>query len=95
MQGGAEEMNPELQRVRALAAVIATAEAALDTAYATLRECAAALLRNGDATLAEVSEASNLNQGELLELLSRNIPGREPSWKQPGSSGHSQPGPGM
>jgi uncharacterized membrane-anchored protein len=82
-------MNPELQRVRALAAVIATAEASLDTAYATLRECAAALLRNGDATLAEVSEASSLDQGELLELLSRNIPGREPSWKQSGSPGLS------
>ena len=82
-------MNPELQRVRALAAVIATAEATLDTAYATLRECAAALLRNGDATLAEVSEASSLDQGELLELLSRNIPGRELSWKQSGSPGLS------
>jgi uncharacterized protein YidB (DUF937 family) len=82
-------MNPELQRVRALAAVIATAEAALDTAYATLRESTAALLRNGQATLAEVSEASGLNQGELLELLSHNIPGREPSWKQSGTAGLS------
>ncbi|MBD1542930.1 hypothetical protein G9E11_11855 [Arthrobacter sp. IA7] len=82
-------MNPELQRIRALAAVIATAETALDTAYVTLRECAAALLRNGEATLAEVSEAAGLNQGELLELLSRNIPGREPTWKQYGTTGLS------
>jgi hypothetical protein len=82
-------MNPELERIRALAAVIATAESTLDTAYATLRECTAAVLRNGDATLAEVSEATGLNQGELLELLSRNIPGREPSWKQSGAAGLS------
>ena len=82
-------MNPELQRVKALAAVIATAETTLDTAYTTLRECAAALLRNGEVSLAEVSEASGLNQGELLELLSRNIPGREPYWKQPGTAGLS------
>ncbi|WP_395400788.1 hypothetical protein ACHMXB_18555 [Arthrobacter sp. UC242_113] len=82
-------MNPELQRIRALAAVIATAETALDAAYVTLRECAAALLRNGEATLAEVSEATGLNQGELLDLLSRNIPGREPTWNQYGTTGLS------
>ncbi|MFC9351888.1 hypothetical protein [Arthrobacter sp. NPDC057013] len=82
-------MNPEMERIRALAAVITTAECALDTAYATLRQCAAAVLRNGDATLAEVSEATGMNQGELLELLSRNIPGREPSWKQSGTAGLS------
>lgn len=78
-------MNSELERLRALAAVIGTAEAALDTAYRTLRESAAALLRTGDATLAEVSEAAGLDQGDLLELLSRNVPGREPSWQRPGS----------
>jgi hypothetical protein len=86
---GASDMNPELQILRVLAAVIATAETALDTAYAKLRESAAALLRNGDATLAEVSEATGLDQGELLDLLSRNIPGREPSWKQSGTAGLS------
>jgi uncharacterized protein YidB (DUF937 family) len=74
-------MNPELQRLRALAAVIVTAETALDAANRTLRESTVALLRTGDATLAEVSEATGLDQGELLDLLSRNIPGREPSWK--------------
>lgn len=75
-------MNPELDRLRALAAVITTAETALDAAYRTLQESAAALLRTGDATLAEVSEASGLDKGELLDLLSRSIPGREPSWKK-------------
>ncbi|RAM39079.1 hypothetical protein DBZ45_01615 [Arthrobacter globiformis] len=59
----------------------------MDTTYATLWECAAALLRNGEATLAEVSEVTGLNQGELLDLLSRNIPGREPTWKQYGTTG--------
>ena len=80
-------MNPELQRLRALAAVIATAEVALDAAYRTLRESAAALLRNGDANLAEVSEATGLDQGELLDMLSQNIPGREAFWKPSGATG--------
>ncbi|MDQ0819222.1 hypothetical protein QFZ79_001517 [Arthrobacter sp. V4I6] len=70
-------MNSELERLRALAAVIATAEAALDMAYRTLQESAAGLLRIRDATLAEVSEATGLNQGDLLEMLSQNFPGRE------------------
>lgn len=74
-------MKPELARLRALAAVIMTAEAALDTAYRSLYDSSVALLRTGEATLAEVSEASGLNQGELLELLSRNTPSREPSWR--------------
>jgi hypothetical protein len=82
-------MNPELQRLRALAAVIATAEFTLDVACRRLRESAAALLRTGDATLAEVSEATDLDQGELLELLSRNLPGLEPLWRHPGISGLS------
>ena len=51
-------MISELERFRALAAVIATAEAAPDTAYRTLQESAAALPRTRDATLAEVSEAT-------------------------------------
>lgn len=74
-------MKPELARLRALAAVIMTAEAALDTAYRSLYDSSVALLRTGEATLAEVSEASGLNQGELLELLSHNTPNREPSWR--------------
>jgi predicted HTH domain antitoxin len=75
--------NPELARLRALAAVITTAEATLDVAYRSLHESATALLQSGEATLAEVSEASGREQGELLELLSRSTPGREPSWKRP------------
>ena len=82
-------MNPELQRLRALAAVISTAQTTLDVAHRTLRESAAALLRTGQASLAEVSEATGLDQGELLDLLSRNTPGREPVWNHPGKSGLS------
>ena len=82
-------MNPELQRLRALAAVMATAQTTLDVAHRTLRESAAALLRTGQASLAEVSEATGLDQGELLDLLSRNIPGREPAWHEPRTSGWS------
>jgi len=82
-------MNPELQRLRALAAVMATAQTTLDVAHRTLRESSAALLRTGEATLAEVSDASGLDQGELLDLLSRNIPGREPAWNRPETSGLS------
>lgn len=67
-------MNPELAQLRALAAAITTAEAAVETAYRCLYESAAALLRAGDATLAEISAASGLDQGELLELLSRSTP---------------------
>jgi hypothetical protein len=82
-------MNPELQRLRALAAMMANAETTLDVARRTLRECSAALLRTGEATLAEVSEATGLDQGELLDLLSRNTPGREPAWNRPRTSGLS------
>lgn len=82
-------MNPELQRLRALAAVMANAQATLDVAHRTLRESAAALLRTGQAILAEVGDATGLDQGELLDLLSRNIPGREPAWNRPGTSGLS------
>jgi hypothetical protein len=82
-------MNPELQRLRALAAVMANAETTLDVARRTLRECSAALLRTGEVTLAEVSEATGLDQGELLDLLSRNTPGREPAWNRPRTSGLS------
>ena len=74
-------MKPELARLRALAAVIVTAEAALDDAYRSLYDSSIALLRTGEATLAEVSEASGLNQGELLELLSRTTRNRELSWR--------------
>lgn len=75
--------NPELTRLRALAAVIRTAEATLDAAHRSLQESATAFLRTGQAPLAEVSEASGLDQGELLDMLSRGTPEREPSSKQP------------
>lgn len=75
--------NPELARLRALAAVIRTAETALDSARRSLQESATALVHTGEATLAEVSEATGLDQGELLELLGRSAPGSQPSWKQP------------
>lgn len=82
-RAGDNVSNPELARLRALAAVIRRAETTLDVAYRSLQESATALLQTGEATLAEVSEASGLDQGDLLELLSRSTPGREPSWKQP------------
>jgi hypothetical protein len=66
-------MSPELVQLRALAVAIASAEAALDTAYESLYRAAANLLRDGEATLAEVSAASGLDQGQLLELLSGTL----------------------
>ena len=62
-------MNTELEQLRVLATVIATAEATLDSAYAALRESACALLGCGTSSLAEISEASGLCEGELLDLL--------------------------
>lgn len=70
-------MNPELARLKALSAAI-TAEAALDSAYRSLDESAAALLRSGDATLAEVSAASGLDQSELLDVLAASTTARRP-----------------
>jgi len=61
-------MTVELVRLSSLAAAIDAAEHELAAAHRTLRQTAAALLRCGDATLAEVSEASGLEQGELLDL---------------------------
>ena len=62
-------MSAELDQLRALATVIGTAEATLDAAYAALRGSASALLASGASSLAEVSEASGLCEGELLDLL--------------------------
>lgn len=62
-------MNAELDQLRSLARMIATAEAALDTAYAALRASASALLLSGSWSLADVSEASGLSESELLDLL--------------------------
>jgi DsbC/DsbD-like thiol-disulfide interchange protein len=82
-------VNPELLRLRALAALIATAQTTLEVAQQTLRRSSAALLRTGEATVAELSEATGLGQGELLGLLCRNVPGWESAWNQPGTSGLS------
>ncbi len=62
-------MTLELDRLRSLASVIGAAEDQLAVARWTLRETAVALLRCGDATLAEITRASGVEQGELLELL--------------------------
>jgi hypothetical protein len=62
-------MSAELDQLRALATVIGAAEATLDAAYAALRGSASALLASGSSSLAEVSEASGLSEGELLDLL--------------------------
>ncbi|WP_143264853.1 hypothetical protein [Arthrobacter sp. 49Tsu3.1M3] len=67
-------MNPELEHLRALAEAIRRAETAVDAAYVSLCDSATSLLRSGEATLCEVSEASGLNQGELLDLLSKRAP---------------------
>jgi hypothetical protein len=62
-------MSAELDQLRALATVSGAAEATLDAAYAALRGSASALLASGASSLAEVSEASGLCEGELLDLL--------------------------
>ena len=62
-------MSAELDQLRALATVIGTAEATLDAAYAAVRGSASALLASGASSLAEVSEASGLCEGELLDRL--------------------------
>lgn len=62
-------MDAELKQLRSLAHVIVTAESALDAAYAALRASASALLASGSWSLADVSEASGLSEGELLDLL--------------------------
>ena len=62
-------MTVELDRLRSLASVIEAAEDELAAARWTLRETAVALLRCGEATLAEITRASGVEEGELLELL--------------------------
>jgi hypothetical protein len=62
-------MSAELDQLRVLATVIRAAEATLDAVYAALRGSASALLASGASSLAEVSEASGLCEGELLDLL--------------------------
>jgi hypothetical protein len=61
-------MTVELERLSSLATAIEAAERELAAAHRILRQTAAALLRCGEATLAEVSEAAGLGQGELLDL---------------------------
>ncbi|WAH98215.1 hypothetical protein [Arthrobacter sp. MMS18-M83] len=69
-------MSAELERLSALAGAIEAAEEELAAAYLTLRQVAAAILRCGEATVAEVSEASGLGRGELLELAAPPRPHR-------------------
>ncbi|GAC1367964.1 MAG: hypothetical protein NVSMB43_00780 [Pseudarthrobacter sp.] len=61
-------MTAELERLSLLAAAIGAAEQDLAAADRILRQTAAALPRCGEATLAEVSEASGLDRGELYAL---------------------------
>jgi hypothetical protein len=60
-------MTVELDRLRSLASVIGAAEDQLAVARWTLRETAMALLRCGDATLAEITRASGVEQGQLRQ----------------------------
>ena len=87
-------MQAEFEQLRSLARVIETAEATLDAAYAALRASAFALLSSGTWPLSEVSEASGLPEGELLDLLTMEAHTRaleqmlaERSVEGPGSHG--------
>lgn len=89
-------MKAEFEHLRSLARVIETAEATLDAAYTTLRASAFALLTSGTWSLGEVSEASGLSEGELLDLLTidantkaleRMLAGQPPDRKGPGPDG--------
>jgi hypothetical protein len=89
-------MDAELGQLRSLAHVIRTAEAALDAAYAALLASASALLASGSWSLTEVSEASGLSDGELLDLLTlgannkaleQMFPEESPTHEGPGSHG--------
>lgn len=88
-------MDAELEQLLSLARVIGAAEAALDAAYAALQTSASALLASGSWSLSEVSEASGLNEGELLDMLTLDgnnnfleqmLPEELPNQKGPGSS---------
>ena len=79
-------METELDVLKTLAAVIGTAEATLDAAYAALRASASALLVSGAASRSEVSEASGLCDGELLDLLAASTTAWSLNGQGPGSS---------
>lgn len=70
-------MSVELERLSCLAAVIEAAERELALAHRTVRQTAAARLRCGEAALAEVSAASGLEEGELLDLPELAAPPRQ------------------
>jgi hypothetical protein len=70
-------MTVQLDRMRSLVSVIGAAEDQLAVARWTLRETAVALLRCGDATLAEITRASGMERGELLDLLDMIPPSRQ------------------
>jgi hypothetical protein len=78
-----------------LAAAIEAAEQELAAAYLTLRQVAVAILHCGDATMAEVSDASGLGRAELLELAAPPHPHRGRADKEsqlaPGAIGGGKP----
>ncbi|MEW1812566.1 hypothetical protein AB0284_17905 [Pseudarthrobacter phenanthrenivorans] len=89
-------MKAEFEHLRSLARVIDTAEATLDAAYTALRASAFALLTSGTWTLSEISEASGLSEGELLDLLTvdantkaleQMLAGQGPDQEGPGPHG--------
>lgn len=87
-------MDAEFEQLRSLAHVIVTAETALDAAYAALRASASALLASGSWSLADVSEASGLSEGELLDLLTLGASNRALEQMFPEESpDHEGPGP--
>ncbi|WP_461186586.1 hypothetical protein [Arthrobacter sp. Z4-13] len=87
-------MDAELEELRSLARVIVTAETTLDAAYAALRASASALLASGSWSLADISEASGLSEGELLDLLTVEANTRALEQMFPDQSpDHEGPGP--
>jgi hypothetical protein len=84
-------MSAELERLSALAAAIEAAEQELAAAHLTLRQVAAAILHCGAATVAEVSDASRLGRGELLELAAPPRPHRVRTGTGPRAGGHRCP----
>jgi hypothetical protein len=87
-------MDAEFEQLRSLARVIVTAETTLDAAYAALRASASALLASGSWSLADISEASGLSEGELLDLLTSGVNNRSLEQMFPDESpDHKGPGP--
>jgi hypothetical protein len=75
-------MHPELEWLRALATVMMTAERDGIPDVAGIRRRAPA---NRGRHCGRGQRATGLTQGELLAMLSQNVPSREPSWQRPES----------